>query len=225
MVKMHQWDLSPFSVTPAARLLSRCVSVGAASQEEIDSAFSHASPSFSPQLEEAVERSSMQKQLDEFQLQLELLRIDEQSADIFHVFHLARKTEELQRLGGHLTSLLREQTPLRQRLMKPLAHTSLPVQAHQHRFVVDSVKLMMDFIETLEEKLKSANNHAKTPEVTALMDASCALLLSLATEAETVSSRVLQWRRSRLPVTLTSAKRPNLEGFDSSSVEQSTTVM
>ncbi|CAG5866965.1 unnamed protein product [Menidia menidia] len=146
---MHQWDLSPFSVTPAARLLSRCVSVGAASQEEIDSAFSHASPSFSPHLEEA------------FQLQLELLRIDEQSADIFH------------RLGRHLTSLLREQTPLRQRLMKPLAHTSLP------------------------EKLKSAYNHAKTPEATALMDASCALLLSLATEAETVSSRT--FTASRYP--------------------------
>ncbi|MEQ2170054.1 hypothetical protein GOODEAATRI_031355, partial [Goodea atripinnis] len=63
--QMHQWDLSPFSVTPAASLLSRCVSVGAASQEEIDSAFSDPNPVFSSHLHEAEEQIRKQKQLDE----------------------------------------------------------------------------------------------------------------------------------------------------------------
>ncbi|XP_051805157.1 HAUS augmin-like complex subunit 2 isoform X2 [Acanthochromis polyacanthus] len=85
---MHRWDMSPFSVTPAASLLSRCVSVGAVSQEEIDSASSNRSPAFSPQVQEAEQRIMKQKQLDELQLQLELLRVDHQSADVAHSFHL-----------------------------------------------------------------------------------------------------------------------------------------
>ncbi|KAM4542497.1 HAUS augmin-like complex subunit 2 [Odontesthes bonariensis] len=192
---MHQWDLSLFSVTPAARLLSRCVSVGAACQEEIDSALSDINPSFSAHLEEAVERISMQKQLDEFQLQLELLKVDEQSADIGHVFHLARKNEKLQMLGGHLMGLLREQKRLRLRLMRPLAHTNLPVLAHMHRFVVNSIRLMMDFIESLEEKLRSAHNRSTTTtDGLVLLDTSQVLLLSLAAEWETLSNKILEWR-------------------------------
>ncbi|MED6286308.1 hypothetical protein CHARACLAT_004670 [Characodon lateralis] len=87
--KMHQWDLSPYSVTPAASLLSRCVSVGAASQEEIDSAFSDPNPVFSLHLHETEEQIRKQKQLDEVQLQLELLKLEEQSADVTHGFHLS----------------------------------------------------------------------------------------------------------------------------------------
>lgn len=37
VLQMHPWDLSPFTVTPAARLLSGCVSVGAVSQVNITS--------------------------------------------------------------------------------------------------------------------------------------------------------------------------------------------
>ncbi|XP_072221256.1 HAUS augmin-like complex subunit 2 isoform X2 [Leuresthes tenuis] len=158
---MHQWDLSLFSVTPAAKLLSRCVSVGAACQ---------------------------------FQLQLELLKVDEQSADIGHVFHLAQKNEKLQMLGGHLMGLLREQKSLRLRLMRPLAHTNLPVLAHMHRFVVNAIRLMMDFIESLEEKLRSAHNQSSTTDGLVLLDTSHVLLLSLAAEGETLSNKILQWR-------------------------------
>lgn len=39
----------------------------------------------------------------------------------------------LQMLGDHMQELLREQNSLRQRLMRPLAHTNLPVHAHLHR--------------------------------------------------------------------------------------------
>uniref|UniRef100_A0A3P8RRD5 HAUS augmin-like complex, subunit 2 n=1 Tax=Amphiprion percula TaxID=161767 RepID=A0A3P8RRD5_AMPPE len=161
---MHRWDLSPFSVTPAANLLSRCISVGAVSQEEIDSASSSQSPAFSPQVQEAEQRIAKQKQLDELQLQLELLRVDQQSADVAHSFHLAQRFQLLQMLSSHLQDVLKEQKRLRQRLMKPLAQTSLSLPAHLHRSVVDSVKLMMDFIETLEEKLSSTHSWTSTKE-------------------------------------------------------------
>ncbi|XP_008294893.1 HAUS augmin-like complex subunit 2 [Stegastes partitus] len=191
---MHRWDVSPFSVTPAASLLSRCVSIGAVSQEEIDSASSSQSPTFSSQVQQVEQRITMQKQLDELQLQLELLKVDKQSADVAHSFHLAQRFQLLQMLASHLQDILKEQKSLRQRLMKPLARTNLPVPAHLHRFVVNSVKLMMDFIETLEEKLSSAHSWTSTRERLMLLDSSLALLLAQAAEMETLSNQILQWK-------------------------------
>ncbi|XP_014824127.1 PREDICTED: HAUS augmin-like complex subunit 2 [Poecilia mexicana] len=191
---MHQWDLSPFSVTPAACLLSRCVSVGAASQDEIDSAFSEPSPVFSARLREAEELIRKQKRLDEVQLQLELLKVDEQSADVAHGFHLSQKNEKLQLLGNHLLGVLREHKVLRQRLMQPLARTNLPVLAHLHASVVDSIRLMMDFIECLEEKLRSTHNRTTSTDSLTLLDNSLALLLTMASESEMLFQRIQQWR-------------------------------
>ncbi|XP_030575061.1 HAUS augmin-like complex subunit 2 isoform X2 [Archocentrus centrarchus] len=191
---MHQRDLSLFSVTPAASLLSRCVSVGALSQEEIDSASCAPALAFSSHLQEVEEQIRMQKQLDEMQLRLELLKVDEQSADVAHNFHLAQRFQMLQMLGGHLQELLREQKSLRQRLMRPLALTNLSIQAHLHRFVVESLKLMMDFIETLEEKLSSAHSRTTARDRLALLDSSLAHLLTQASEMETLSNQILQWK-------------------------------
>uniref|UniRef100_A0A3Q3F9X9 HAUS augmin like complex subunit 2 n=1 Tax=Kryptolebias marmoratus TaxID=37003 RepID=A0A3Q3F9X9_KRYMA len=181
---MHQWDSSLFSVTPAASLLSRCVSVGAASQVRTLCLRSLTASRY----------NKCFLYLVQLQLQLELLKIDQQSADVAHVFHLAQKNEKLQTLGNHLLDLLKEQKILRQRLMKPLARTNLPVMAHLHSFVVKTVQLMMDFIECLEEKLRSAQNRASTADCLAL----------LVTETETLSSRILRWKNSSSLTSVTS---------------------
>ncbi|XP_038156798.1 HAUS augmin-like complex subunit 2 [Cyprinodon tularosa] len=192
--EMHRWDLSPFSVTPAASLLSRCVSVGAVSQGELDQAFSDPDPVVSWRLREAELQFRKQKQLEEVQLQLELLKVEEQSADVTQGFHLGDKTEELQLLGNHLLDVLKDQKVLVQRLMRPLARTGLPVPAHMQRFVVDSVKMMIDFIERLEEKLSSAHCLNATSDRLALLESSLALLLTLAAESETLFCKIQQWR-------------------------------
>ncbi|XP_061599389.1 HAUS augmin-like complex subunit 2 [Cololabis saira] len=186
--------LTPFAVTPAASLLSRCVSVGAADQEEIDSAFSEPSPAFSSHLWAVEERIRTQKRLHELQLQLELLKVEEQSADVTNAFHLGQKDQKLQILGGHLLNLLKEQRSIRQRLMRPLARTNLPVPSHAHRSVVNSFRLMVDFIGCLEEKLSCAHNQSSTKDCLTLLDTSATLLLMLAKETETLSTRILQWR-------------------------------
>ncbi|XP_028251944.1 HAUS augmin-like complex subunit 2 isoform X2 [Parambassis ranga] len=136
----------------------------------------------------------MQRQLHELQLQLELLRVDELSADVTHSFHLAQRLQVLQRFGGHLKDILRDHKNLRQRLMKPLDCSSLPVQAHLHRCVVESTKLMMAFIETLEEKLSSAHIRDSATDRLKLLSTSHAQLLAQAAEMETVCSQVLQWK-------------------------------
>ncbi|XP_069007930.1 HAUS augmin-like complex subunit 2 [Embiotoca jacksoni] len=202
---MQQWDLSPSSVTPAASLLSRCVCVGAVSQEEIDSASSGLSPAFSPHLQEFEQQIKIQKQLDELQLQLELLKVDEQSADVAHSFHLAQRFQMLQMFGGHLQDFLRDQKSLRQRLMTPLARTNLPVQAHLHRFVVEFMELMMDFIETLEEKMSSAHSRTTARDHLAQLNTLVAQLLAQATETETLSNQVLRWKKISSQVSLSSS--------------------
>uniref|UniRef100_A0A3P9IKW4 HAUS augmin-like complex, subunit 2 n=1 Tax=Oryzias latipes TaxID=8090 RepID=A0A3P9IKW4_ORYLA len=191
---MNHWDCSPFTVTPAASLLSRCVASGVVSQEEIDSAFSEPGSAFSPHLHEAKEQIRMHKQLDELQLQLDLLKVDMHSSDVAHAFHLTRRSEGLQRLGAHLLAVLKEQKSLTQRLMAPLARTDLPVPAHLHRSVVVSFRMMMDFMERLEEKLRSVRNQEDCSNSLALLDVSTAQLLALAAETDVLSNRMLQWR-------------------------------
>ncbi|XP_054469357.1 HAUS augmin-like complex subunit 2 [Anoplopoma fimbria] len=189
---MYQWDLSPFSVTPAASLLSRCVSKDILSQEEIDSASSRLSPAFSSHLHEAEQRIRTQRQLDQLQLQTELLQKEKQSADVTHSFHLTRRFQMLQMFCGHLQDLLKDQNRLRQRLMRPLGRTNLPVQAHLHRFVVDLVRMLLDFIETLDEKLNSVRCSPSAGEHLDQLNAALAQLLAQVAEVESLSSQVLQ---------------------------------
>uniref|UniRef100_A0A3B5LEC5 HAUS augmin-like complex, subunit 2 n=1 Tax=Xiphophorus couchianus TaxID=32473 RepID=A0A3B5LEC5_9TELE len=177
MNPLSLWDLSPFSVTPAASLLSRCVSVGAASQDEIDSAFSEPSPVFSARLHEAEELMRKQKRLDEVRLAVIPLTISADEPPRLLLSPSGQKNEKLQLLGNHLQGVLREHKVLRQRLMRPLARTNLPVLAHLHASVVDSIRLMMDFIGCLEEKLRSTHNRTTRTD-------SLALLVSSVTDLE-----------------------------------------
>uniref|UniRef100_A0A8C6NMV4 Uncharacterized protein n=1 Tax=Nothobranchius furzeri TaxID=105023 RepID=A0A8C6NMV4_NOTFU len=103
--------------------------------------------------------------LIQLQLELELLKMEERSADVSHDFHLDQKNKRLQLFACHLLDLLREQRTLRQRLMRPLARTNLPVPAHMQR----SVELMMDFVACLEEKLRSAQIQTTTADSLTLL--------------------------------------------------------
>ncbi|AWP15935.1 putative HAUS augmin-like complex subunit 2 isoform 6 [Scophthalmus maximus] len=188
-----QRDLSVFSVTPAASLLSRCVSRGALSQEEIDFS-ARQSPAFSSHLQEAEQRIRTQRQLDEVHLQLEaeLLQVERESAHVTHVRSLARRFQMLQMFCDHLQQLLKEQNRLRQRLMTPLGRTNLPVQAHLHRSVVEVVNVLLDFIDTLEEKLDSVHSCTTTRDRITQLNTSLARLLTQAAELQTLSNQVLQ---------------------------------
>lgn len=194
---MQQWEASLFAVTPAAGLLSRCVSEGLVSQEEIDSASSRLRPTFSSQLREAEHRIKMQRQLDELQLQTQLLRMEKQSADVTHTVYLTPRFLMLQKFCSHLQDLLKDQTSMRQRLMKPPGHTDLPVQAHLHRSVVDLVQMLLDFIETLEEKLTSVRCSPTTRDHVAQLNSSLVQLLAHAEEVENLSNQVLRWKDVR----------------------------
>lgn len=93
----------------------------------------------------------------QLQLKVELLTLEKKSADVTHKFHLsgcrlpvsfqscdwsvlmtcvccaARRFQVLQMLCTHLQNILKNQSSLRQRLMKPVGGNNLPIQAHLHR--------------------------------------------------------------------------------------------
>ncbi|XP_031160524.1 HAUS augmin-like complex subunit 2 [Sander lucioperca] len=189
---MHRLDSSPFTVTPAAGLLARCVARGVLSQEEIDSASSRLSPAFSSHLHEAEQRIRTQRQLDQLQLEVELLHKDKKSADVSHTFYLTRRFQMFQVFCCHLQDVLKDQTSLRQRLMKPLGRTNLPVPAHLHRFMVDVVTLLLDFIETLEEKMDSVHCLPAARDRLTQLNTSADQLLGVVVELESLANQVLQ---------------------------------
>lgn len=172
------------------------------SQEEIDSASSGLSPAFSSHLHETEQRIRTQRQLEQLQLQVELLKVEEENADITHTFYLSRRFHLLQVFCGHLQELLKQRDSLRQRLTRPLGRTSLPVQAHLHRFVVDVVRTLLDFIETLEEKLISSRCRPAARDHLAQLNNSLAQLLAHVAEVESLSNRVLRWKEVHSSSTL-----------------------
>ncbi|CAK6980493.1 HAUS augmin-like complex subunit 2 [Scomber scombrus] len=189
--------MDQFSVSPAAVLLSRCVSRGVVSQEQIDSASCSQSSAFSSHLHEAEQRIRAQRQLDEVRLQVELLQVEKQSADVTHRFYLTGRLQMLQVFCGHLQDVLKENSSLRQRLMRPLGRTNLPVQAHLHRCVVEVVQMMFDFIKTLEEKMNIIRNFPTARNQLSQLNSSLSQLISQVAEVETLSNQVLQWKEVR----------------------------
>lgn len=204
---MLRWEPTPFAVTPAAGVLSRCVTRGALSQEEIDSALADRSPAFSSHLSRAEQQITAQRELDQLQLQLQLLQMDRQSADVTHPFHLSSRFQRLQTFCSHLQDVLREQAPLRQRLLRPHGRTHLPVPAHLHRFVVEVVQMFLDFIDTLEQKMSSVRSSPSAPERLAQMNSSLSALLSMAAEVQTLSAQILTWKDVRSSVLSDSGER------------------
>ncbi|KAG7460366.1 hypothetical protein JOB18_041823 [Solea senegalensis] len=186
--------MSPFFVSPAAVLLSRCVSRGVLSQEQIDSASSRPSRAFSSELHEADQRIRAQRRLSELKMELELLQVEKESADVTHTHSLSGRFQQLQQFCDHVQLLLKEQNSVRQRLMKPLGQTNLSVHAHLHRSVVQVLDLLLVFIHTLEEKLDSVQNGSRTREQLSQLNTSIAQLLAQAAEVQSLSNQVLQWK-------------------------------
>ncbi|KAM9777400.1 HAUS augmin-like complex subunit 2 [Neosynchiropus ocellatus] len=189
---MNQSDVHPFTVTPAAALISRCVSRGLWSQEEVDS--HDRPPAFSSRLYQVEQNIRMQKELDELRLELELLRLDKSCADVTHPFYLTQRFQMLQQFCTHLQDVLKELWRLRQRLMRPLASTNLPVQADLHRFAVDSVKMMLNFIESLEEKLDIVRTRPAAAENLTQLSSGVAQVLDQVYQLQTLTSQILQWK-------------------------------
>ncbi|XP_072545812.1 HAUS augmin-like complex subunit 2 [Salminus brasiliensis] len=185
------WDPNPYSVTPAAKVLSRCVHSGTMSQKELD-AVPREPEVFSPRLLEAEQLNRMKHEIDQVSLDLELLTLEKNTADVTHHYYLSQRFASLQQFTSHLQDVLREQTSLRQRLMKPLCQQNLPVQVDLHRYVVELMGMMVEFIENLEKKIQMVRSIPATDESLSNLNNAMTQLLAQVTEVESLTKQVLQ---------------------------------
>lgn len=194
---MQQSDPAPFFVTPAAGLLSRCVARGALSQEEIDSASSATGSAFSSRVQQAEERIKAKRELDQLKHQMDLLKLDKLLADVTHPFYLSARFQSVQCFCSHLQDIVKNQTQLRLRLLRPLDRTHLTVHADLHRFVVEVVKLLKDFVKTLDEKVATVRKSPENSERLEQLNLALSQLLLLVAEVSTLSEQTETWKDVR----------------------------
>ncbi|KAG7328176.1 hypothetical protein KOW79_008120 [Hemibagrus wyckioides] len=188
---MDTWEINPYTVTPAAKVLARCVATGTMSQKELDDV-PRGSEIFSSRLLQTEQLNKIKQETDQVRLDLELLKLEKNSADVTHSYYLSQRFASLQQFTSHLQEVLREQTSLRQRLMKPLCQQNLPIQADLHRYVVTFVAMVVEFIETLEMKIKMVHSIPTTDEFMRNLNNGMTQLLAQVTEVESLTKQVLQ---------------------------------
>ncbi|XP_026141788.1 HAUS augmin-like complex subunit 2 isoform X2 [Carassius auratus] len=182
---MNPWDPITYTVTPAAKILARCVTSGTMTQD---------SEVFSTSLLEAEQLNRIRRDLDQANLELELLKLERDSADVTHTHYLSQRYASLQQFTSHLQEVLREQTVLRERLTKPLCQQNLPIHADLHRYVVELMGMVVEFIQNLEVKIKMVHAIPKTDSYRSNLNSAITQLLAQVTEVENLYRQVLKRR-------------------------------
>nr|XP_019824161.1 PREDICTED: HAUS augmin-like complex subunit 2 [Bos indicus] len=77
--------------------------------------------------------TDIQAEIYQKNLEIELLSLEKDAADVVHPSFLAQKCHSLQSMNNHLEAVLKEKRSLRQRLLKPMCQGNLPIEAVYHR--------------------------------------------------------------------------------------------
>lgn len=189
----NPWN--PVQSTAAAQLLEKCVGRGVLTQETLDQ-HQKALSCFS-RVEELERLLDIKAEINQKNLELELLKLEQETADIEHPFFLSQKCQALQVMNRHLEAVLREKLPMRQRLAKPLCQENLPIEASYHRYTCELLNLAVSFIEKLDIYLKTIQTISQIPEKTSNMDNALLKMESLEAEVEELVQRILAWREEQ----------------------------
>ncbi|MGH0184104.1 UNVERIFIED_CONTAM: hypothetical protein FKN15_013672 [Acipenser sinensis] len=84
---MNPWDAPAPPQTGVAQIMARCVAAGVLSQETLDSVPKDPCL-FSPQLQQAEQIAAVRREIAQKSLEVELLRLEREGADVTHPFHL-----------------------------------------------------------------------------------------------------------------------------------------
>ncbi|MEE6492578.1 hypothetical protein FKM82_016607 [Ascaphus truei] len=186
----NPWD--PVQPTAAALLLEKCLGSGVLTKEILDrtrqesSCFSHVG--------ELERISDIKAEINQKSLELELLRLEQETADVAHPLFLSQKCQALQAMNSHLEAVLKEKRTLRQRLAKPLCQENLPIEASYHRFLAELLTLAVNFIEKLEVYLQTIQTIPGIPDRANKMDNALVRMESLEAEMEELAEQILKWR-------------------------------
>ncbi|XP_011796590.1 PREDICTED: HAUS augmin-like complex subunit 2 [Colobus angolensis palliatus] len=136
-------------------------------------------------------------------LEIELLKLEKDTADVVHPFFLAQKCHTLQSMNNHLEAVLKEKRSLRQRLLKPMCQENLPIEAVYHRYdqtLPSNSQCLILEVKFLELGYELDKGHIKDNEVSSLGDLKNQALAKmdiLVTETEELAENILKWRKQQ----------------------------
>ncbi|XP_017371791.1 HAUS augmin-like complex subunit 2 isoform X1 [Cebus imitator] len=144
--------------------------------------------------------TDIQAEIYQKNLEIELLKLEKDTADVVHPFFLAQKCHTLQSMNNHLEAVLKEKRSLRQRLLKPMCQENLPIDAVYHRYMVHLLELAVTFIERLETHLETIRNIPHLAANLKKMSKALAKMDILVTETEELAENILKWRKQQKEV-------------------------
>ncbi|XP_023971500.1 HAUS augmin-like complex subunit 2 isoform X2 [Physeter macrocephalus] len=130
-------------------------------------------------------------------LEIELLKLEKDAAEVVHPSFLAQKCHTLQSMNNHLEAVLKEKRSLRQRLLKPMCQENLPIEAVYHRYMVHLLELAVTFIERLENYLEIIRNIPHLDENLKKMSTALAEMDILVAETAELAENILKWREQQ----------------------------
>lgn len=190
MASSNPWD--SVQPTAAAIVLAKNVACGLVTQEKMETI--RQDLSCFTRLLKVEKVAAVQAELEEKKLQLDVLRLQQEVADIAHPYYLEKKFHILQEMNSHLESVLREKRTLRQRLMKPLCQENLAIEASFHRYVAELLKMTLTFIGKLDSYLQTIQTIPEMAHTVKEMDTAIAKMTCLVIETEEVVKQVQKWR-------------------------------
>ncbi|XP_052580241.1 HAUS augmin-like complex subunit 2 isoform X1 [Peromyscus californicus insignis] len=199
MAAANPWD--PASAPSAAGLLlNHWVASGIVTEEMLDISKKTA-PCF-VNFSRLQQISDIQAEISQNNLEIELLKLEKDTADLTHPSYLAEKCDTLQSMSNHLETVLKEKRAVRQRLLKPTCQENLPVEALYHRDMVHLLELAVTFIEKLETHLETIRNIPHLDENLKQMSKALAKMDILVNETEELAENILRWREQQKEISL-----------------------
>ncbi|XP_067847240.1 HAUS augmin-like complex subunit 2 [Heptranchias perlo] len=190
---------APTASNTAACFLEKCLRSGVLSQDVLDLNkvdFENTVPFVQRfKLMDAV--SNTEAELEQKSLDVKLLQLQNDAADIALPVCLAEKYNQLQLMNSHLETTLQEEMSLKQRLVQPICHQSLPIEANCHRYVSELLPMMVKVIEKLDSDLQLLKTIPQVTEKVKMMENLVARVVSEVLELKEVMELIMRWREQQ----------------------------
>ncbi|XP_078063026.1 HAUS augmin-like complex subunit 2 [Mustelus asterias] len=197
MQSANPWE--PVAANPAACFLEKCLGKGLLTQDMLDLnkvEFGNTVP-FVQRFRLIDEISHTKAELEQKSMELKLLKLQNDTADIAHPVHLTEKYSRLQSMNSHLEAILQETVLLKQRLVQPICHQCLPVEANCHRYVSELLPMMVNFIEKLDSNLQLINSIPQVTKKVKLIENLVARMVSEVLELKEAMEFIVRWREQQ----------------------------
>ncbi|XP_030070938.1 HAUS augmin-like complex subunit 2 isoform X1 [Microcaecilia unicolor] len=204
MASANPWD--PVQPTAASMIITKCLESEVVTQKALDLSRREC-PCF-VRVAEFERIADIKAEINQKSLEIELLQLEKQTADIAHPLYLSQKCQALQVMNSHLEAVLKEKRTLRQRLARPLCQENLAIEASYHRYVVELLMLAVTFIEKLEAYLRIVRAITRVDDDMKSMDSALARIEAMEAEMEEVTEQILKWREQQRAVHQASSKLP-----------------